>query len=177
MFPILTTERFSLQQIVAEDQSFIYEGLSHPDIIPFYGVSYHTYEATKVQMDFYNELWEKDTGTWWKIVDNVDGSRLGAIGFNNYQPAHHKAEIGYWLLPQYWGKGIISEAMEAMILYLQNQKKVHRIEALVETGNKASDKVLLKAGFYYEGTLRDYEMKNGKYISLSVYSLLSTDLK
>jgi ribosomal-protein-alanine N-acetyltransferase len=171
----LQTARYNLVAIENEDQDFIFEGLSHPDVIPFYGVSYNTLEETQVQMNFYNELERKDTGLWWKIVNLVTNEKVGAIGFNNYQPQHHKAEIGYWLLPNYWGQGIIQEVMPVVISYLFQYKKLHRIEALVETGNASSDKVLIKAGFVFEGVLRDFEKKNGRFISLSMYSLLSTD--
>jgi [ribosomal protein S5]-alanine N-acetyltransferase len=175
MKPLLTTQRFELQDIVAADQQFIYEGLSHPEVIPFYGVRYNSLEATKAQMDFYNELCKNETGYWWKIVDKVSGERVGAIGYNNYNANHKKAEVGYWLLPQFWKKGIISEVFPVVVSYLQNEKKIHRIEALVEDGNADSNRVLERAGFIYEGTLRDFEIKEGQYISLRMYSLLSTD--
>ena len=68
MFPELETPRFFLQQIVASDQPFIFKGLSDRQVIPFYGVQYSTYDATKVQMEFYDELWTKRTGCWWKTV-------------------------------------------------------------------------------------------------------------
>ncbi len=68
MAPELTTERFRLKHILPQDQEFIFQGLSHPQVIPFYGVRYHSLEATKEQMEFYAELSRNDTGYWWKIV-------------------------------------------------------------------------------------------------------------
>jgi [ribosomal protein S5]-alanine N-acetyltransferase len=65
--------------------------------------------------------------------------------------------------------------LSAVLHFLINRKGVHRIEALVEEGNAASNAVLEKAGFTYEGTQRDCEIKDGRYISLRMYSLLSTD--
>lgn len=177
MFPELHTSRFLLQQILPEDQPFIFEGLSHPQVIPFYGVQYKTLQETSAQMQYYNQLWKEGTGAWWKIVDAKSFEKLGAIGFNNYSAQHHKCEIGYWLLPQYWRKGIIAEALQKMIAYLFTQRALHRIEILAETGNNASANVGLKAGFLPEGTLRDYELKNGRYISLRLFSLLSSDWK
>lgn len=175
MFPHLQTDRCLLQEIKAEDQAFIFEGLSHPKIIPFYGVSYHSFEATTVQMNWYRQIVKDGTGTWWKIIDKKSGERVGAVGFNYYNALHSKCEIGYWLLPQFWGKGIIAEVLKTVIAYLQNEKKVHRIEASVDEGNERSRTLIEKAGFIKEGKLRDYERKNGEYISLYLYSLLSTD--
>lgn len=173
MFPELDSERFLLQQIVRADQAFIFEGLSHPEVIPYYGVWYDTFEAVGAQMDFYEEQWNSGTGCYWKIVNRQTGERTGVIGFNNYQQKHNKAEIGYWLLPRFWRKGIISEVLPVVIRYMQHDKKVHRIESLVEEGNEDSYKVMERAGFRYEGTMRDCEIKRGKYISLRIYSLLS----
>jgi ribosomal-protein-alanine N-acetyltransferase len=62
-----------------------------------------------------------------------------------------------------------------MIEYLFSEWNIHRIEAVVEEGNHNSSRVLEKAGFRYEGTMRDCEIKNGKYISLLMFSLLSSD--
>lgn len=125
-------------------------------------------------MEFYDNIWKDGTGAWWKIVDKESGARVGAIGYNYYSSAHNKAEIGYWLLPHYWKKGIVSEVLPILIDYMQSVKKIHRIEAMVEVENRPSCVVLEKAGFEYEGTLRDYEIKEGRYISLCVYSLLSS---
>lgn len=175
MFPVLTTERFLLQEIMADDQGFIFEGLSHPQVILFYGVSYGSFDAVKAQMDFYRDMLANDTGTWWKIVEKGTGDKIGAIGFNNYNIRHSRTEIGYWLLPLYWKKGIIQEVLPVMIDFIFHCKKIHRVEALVEVGNTASEKVLKRLGFTYEGCMRDCEIKNGAYISLLIYSLLSTD--
>lgn len=175
MFPQLETERLLLQQFYPEDQDFVFEALSHPDVIRHYGVSYQTLEATKVQMEWFQNLFTEKTGIWWKIVRKEDLQPLGGIGMNNYQVHHQKTEIGYWLLPAHWGKGIISEALPVMVDYLFSQWNIHRIEAVVEEGNKNSSRVLEKSGFHYEGMMRDSEIKNGVYISLHMFSLLATD--
>jgi [ribosomal protein S5]-alanine N-acetyltransferase len=172
----LETTRFLLQDILPEDQGFIFEGLSDPAVIPYYGVRYESFEQTKAQMDFYIYLQQSGTGKWWKIVERETGEKMGAIGFNNYNQQHQKAELGYWLLPCYWHKGIVSEVMPSVIQYLFRVVQVHRIEALVEEGNHTSNKVLERAGFHFEGCMRDTEIKNGAFISLRMYSLLQTDI-
>jgi ribosomal-protein-alanine N-acetyltransferase len=175
MPPPLTTDRFTLQRIEPEDQPFIFEGLSHPQVIPFYGVRYDSLEATQAQMDFYEALERDGTGQWWKIVSRQSQEALGAIGYNHYQAQHRKAELGYWLLPRFWKQGIITEVMPALLRYMRRERGIHRIEALVEEGNTASHRLLERMGFLHEGTLRDCELKDGHYISLRIYSLLSTD--
>ena len=177
MVPQLQTSRFSLQNILPEDQPFIFEGLSHPHVIPFYGVQYKTLEETSAQMQYYNQLIKNGEGLWWKIVDQQTGEKKGAIGYNNFSAQHNKCEVGYWLLPRFWGQGIITEVLQKVIAYLLDEKGLHRIEALVETGNDLSCRVAEKAGFQLDGTMRDCERKEGRYISLHMYSLLATDRK
>jgi [ribosomal protein S5]-alanine N-acetyltransferase len=174
MFPELSTQRFLLKEILLEDQHFIFEGLSHPQVIPFYGVRYDSFESTRKQMDFYKELYKNQTGIWWKITARSSKEKLGAIGFNNWSHAHRKAEIGYWLFPNHWKKGIIAEVLPAVVK-LMHQKGIHRIEALVEEENQNSARVLEHEGFVYEGKMRDCEWKFDRYISLRIYSLLASD--
>jgi ribosomal-protein-alanine N-acetyltransferase len=172
MFPELTTERLLLQPLQADDQQFIFEGLSHPAIIPFYGVRYDSFEATKKQMDWYAKAYAEGTGGPWKITDKASGEKIGVVAFYFYKPEHKKAEVGFWLFPQYWNKGFVSEALQCVIDYCRNEKGIHRLEAFVEEGNPASSRVLEKAGFQREGKMRDCEIKDGRYISLLVYALL-----
>jgi [ribosomal protein S5]-alanine N-acetyltransferase len=171
MFPELSSHRFLLKQILPADQQFIFRGLSHPQVIQHYGVSYQSFESTSIQMRFYDQLLNEGSGTWWKIEDRLTHNKVGAVGFNNYQPKHGKAELGYWLLPEYWGLGIIHEVLAIVISYLQEELKIHRIEAQVEEGNGRSLQVLEKLGFQHEGLLRDCEIKNDKFISLHILCL------
>jgi len=175
MFPELHTDRFLLKQIVASDQAFIFKGLSHPDVIPFYGVQYKTVEETKRQMDFYDDLWREKKGIWWKITDRLAGSSVGACGINSYQAVHEKAEIGYWLLPEFWRKKIMSEVLPVVISHVFRHWKLHRLEAVIEEGNETSWRLAEKLGFKYEGKLREAEIKNGKRLNLLMYSLLATE--
>jgi len=177
MFPELHTDRFFLKQIVASDQAFIFKGLSHPEVIPYYGVQYRTLEETKRQMDFYDDLWREKKGIWWKITDRTTGVSVGACGINSYQAAHEKAEIGFWLLPEFWRKKIMSEVLPVVIAHVFRHWRLHRLEAVIEQGNETSWRLAEKLGFKYEGKLRESEIKNGKRINLLMYSLLATERK
>lgn len=176
MFPELHTERFLLQKIQPADQAFIFRGLSDPQVIPFYGVQYSSFEATAAQMEFYERIWQDRTGCWWKIVNKETMQAVGACGMNGYHPQHEKAEIGYWLLPEYWKQGIMPEVLPVMIRWLFRNWKLHRLEAVIEEGNEASCRLSERLGFKCEGKLREAEIKNGRRISLLMYGLLASDL-
>lgn len=173
MFPEISTTRCLLLQVAPDDQQFLFEALSDPVAMPYNGVYFKTFEETAAQLDWYEKNWKEGTGINWKIVDKSSGENLGVISVYNYKPEHKKAEVGYWLLPRHWGKGIASEALLSVIKYWQEEKAIHRLEAFIEEGNTASIKLLERAGFRHEGTMRDCEIKFDKFISLHVYALIS----
>jgi ribosomal-protein-alanine N-acetyltransferase len=149
--------------------------LSHPDIIPFYGIRYDSFEATRKQMDWYEKSYREGSGHPWKIIEKASGEKIGVVAYYFFKPEHKKAEVGFWIFPQYWSKGITTEVLKTVIEYCQEEKGIHRLEAFVEEGNLASSRVLEKLGFAYEGTMRECEIKNGKYINLHIYALVKGD--
>jgi ribosomal-protein-alanine N-acetyltransferase len=169
-FPVIQTKRLLLRQFNDQDLENVFRGLSHPQVIEYYGVRYDTLEAAQDQMNFFSELEENETGIWWAVCSPDNKEFFGAAGLNNLIKEHKKAEIGFWLLPEYWGKGFITEALPKVCQYGFNNLKLHRIEALVETENFLSKNVLIKQGFSLEGTLKGYEVKNGRFISVEVYA-------
>ncbi|MGA8854453.1 MAG: GNAT family N-acetyltransferase [Christiangramia sp.] len=173
--PEITTERLILNRIKSTDHTNIFTGLSNPEVIKFYGVHYSSFEETQEQMNWYSNLEKSNSGMWWAIRIKKTEEFCGAIGFNDYQKEHRKAEIGFWLLPEYWGKGFIKEAAEPVIDHLFNNLRVHRIEAYVESKNKSSSKTLLNLGFKHEGKMVDSEIKNGNFISVDLYALLNSN--
>ena len=172
-FPELQTNRLRLRQIIADDQPGIFAGLSHPEVIKYYGVEYKTYRDTQLQMDWYEELLRNKTGMWWAICTPENPALMGVCGFYNMQEQHRKAELGYWLLPAYWQQGIMHEALTTILPFGFTQLNLHRIEAFVETENTASSKLLEKLGFRHEGTMIECEIKKGNFISLKIYARLN----
>ena len=94
---------------------------------------------------------------------------------NFWKKEHRKAETGYWIFPEYWGKGIVTEAMRKVIDYGFNEMNLHRITAEVEDDHPGSIAVLKKLGFIYEGTMKECEIKNGRFINLELYALLKQE--
>lgn len=154
-----------LREIEEKDLAKVFAGLSHPEVIRYYGVSYTSLEATREQMD-----WFQEEGQWWWAICSPDNRVFyGAAGLNGLDPQKKKAEIGFWLLPQFWGKGIIAEVVPKLVEYGLKELDLHRIEAFVETENTLAKRVMDKLDFRLEKTLWNCELKNGKPISLDVY--------
>lgn len=172
-FPTLYTKQLILRQITQSDLPNIYKGLSHPKVIPYYGVSFESLEATQEQMDWYAQLEKEETGIWWAICDLKSKVFLGAAGFNNRGQVNKKAEIGMWLLPEYWGNGIMQEVFPLICNYAFKKLNLHRIEGFVESENHNCKKALNKLDFQWETCIRDAEIKDGKSISIDIYALLN----
>jgi len=169
-FPTIKTERLLLRQFNDNDLENVYRGLSHPEIIKYYGVRYDSLEATNAQMKFFADLEKNGTGIWWAICSPDNTVFYGAGGLNSLSREHRKAEIGFWLLPGFWGNGIMQEAMPLIWNYGFDTLQLHRIEGIVETENSNCKKAMAKLGFIHEGTMRECEIKNGRFISLDIYA-------
>jgi RimJ/RimL family protein N-acetyltransferase len=108
----------------------------------------------------------------------VDGEPCGGIG---YVPLHDVervgAEVGYWLARPFWGQGIMSAVLAAFArAVFAREPSLHRLFALPFAANAASARVLEKAGFRREGTLRQAVIKGGKVQDQHVYALLRDEL-
>lgn len=171
----IKTERLTLRKIEHSDIKNIHKGLSHPDVIKYYGVSFHSLEATEEQMTWYRELEENETGIWWAICSTDAQIFYGAGGFNNLSKQHKKAEIGFWLLPEYWGKGLMQEAFPLICNYGFEKLDLNRIEGFIDSENYSCKKAVEKLNFKLEGIMRDCEIKDGKTLSIAIYSKLKTD--
>ena len=173
-FPVLKTGRLLLRQFVDSDLKNIFQGLSHPEVIKYYGVSYHTLESAKAQMKFFADLEQNKTGIWWAVCSADNKEFYGAGGLNSLSKEHKKAEIGFWLLPEFWRQGIMTEAIRLIYNFGFDELGLHRIEGFVEAENKNCKKAMAKLGFQHEGTMKDCEIKNGQFISLDIYARLKT---
>ena len=101
----------------------------------------------------------------------VDSKVIGSIGAFRQGNIHKQtAELGYYIAEEYWGKGIMTEAVKQLCDYVFSQTDIIRIFAEPFAYNLASCRVLEKAGFQYEGTLRSNAVKNGKVLDMKMYA-------
>ena len=107
----------------------------------------------------------------------VNGKVIGSIGAFRQTNIHNKtAELGYYIAEEYWGKGIMTEAVKQLCDYVFSHTDIIRIYAEPFAYNIGSCRVLEKAGFQYEGTLRSNALKNGIVLDMKMYSKLKIEL-
>lgn len=104
---------------------------------------------------------------------DVAGEAVGGIGFT-LQPdvAHRSAEIGYWLGEAFWGRGIATDALVAVTEHAFSNYDICRLYAHVFEWNRASARVLEKAGYEFEGRLRKSVTKEGHTIDQFMYAMI-----
>lgn len=123
--------------------------------------------------DFISDMLSADENETFAFAITVDDIAIGSIGIFRQGNIHRQtAELGYYIAEEYWGRGIMTEAVRQICEYVFNESDIIRIYAEPFAYNIASCRVLEKAGFQYEGTLRSNAVKNGKVIDMKMYSLL-----
>jgi len=108
------------------------------------------------------------------IERHAKAGLIGAVGLR-LDPEQHAAELGYWIGRPFWNRGYATEAARAAVEFGLDRLGLHRIQANHFSRNGASGSVLLKAGFTYEGCLRDSVLKWERFEDLHYYSVLATD--
>ncbi|QDQ02852.1 GNAT family N-acetyltransferase [Lysinibacillus fusiformis] len=176
-FPILETNRLILREIMLEDVYDIFKYLSDIDVVKHMGIMpCQNVKDVEDEIGWYKSIYEESTGIRWGITLKDSGKVIGSCGFLNMITKHNRAEVGYELSKDYWGKGIASEALEAVVNYGFHHLQLERIQALIEPANLSSQKLVERQGFSKEGLLRHYEYTCGKFDDLYMYSIIKEDL-
>jgi RimJ/RimL family protein N-acetyltransferase len=162
---------FVLREFQQGDQKSLIEHISDPVIarntlfIPYPYTMKHANEWIKHCRAYY----QAKEGEAYPLAITIDDKVVGSVGIHKLKRGH-KAEIGYWLGREYWGQGIMTDAVKRVTAFAFTKWKLHRLYADVFPSNKASARVLENAGYTYEGTLRKDVIKKGKYLDHRVYA-------
>ena len=134
------------------------------------------YPYTEQDGEYYiTSMLEADENDTFAFAITVDGKVAGSIGMFRQGNIHRlTAELGYYIGEEYWGRGIMTKAVKQICEYVFEHSDIIRIYAEPFSYNIASCRVLEKAGFQYEGTLRNNAIKNGKVLDMKMYSLLKS---
>ena len=115
-----------------------------------------------------------DTAYFWAIHEN--NKAIGSIAILRKDNIHCRtAELGYYIGEYYWGKGITTNAVKEACDYVFSHTDIIRIFAEPFLYNTASCRVLEKAGFVFEGTLKKNAVKNGQVIDMKLYALVKNE--
>lgn len=173
-FPNLETERLYLRRITKEDVNEIFALRSNKETMKYIPRPLaKTKEDALGHIAIIEEKIENNEAINWAITLKNSPRLIGIIGHYRIKPEHFRAEIGYMLLPEHHGKGIITEAIQETVKYGFEIMKLHTIEAIIDPENYASERVLQKSGFVKEAHLKENEFYEGRFWDTVIYSILN----
>lgn len=131
------------------------------------------YPYTPGDAEWYiNEMLKADPNDTFAFAITVDGKVIGSIAVFRQQNVHSRTgEIGYYIGEPYWSNGYMTGAVKQICEFVFDNTDIIRIFAEPFAYNIGSCRVLEKAGFQYEGTLRSNAVKNGKILDMKMYAL------
>jgi ribosomal-protein-alanine N-acetyltransferase len=174
-FPVLETTRFVLREVTLEDAADMYHIMSSAEAMRYFGQQPMTSPGQAVQrIQGIRNSFRERTGIRWAIAQRTTGQFIGTCGFWRLFEPHARAEVGYELAPEWWGKGVMTEAVAATLDFGFSRMKLHSIEAQIHPGNLGSRRVLEKLGFVQEGYFREnyYDPVESRFTDTVVFSLL-----
>lgn len=175
-FPTLETERFILRRIDVHDAKEIFDYFSKDEVTRYYDLDSFTDIHQAIELiKRWDQRFEDRQGIRWGIAGKEDNKLVGSCGYHSWAKEHFKAEIGFEVAPQFWRKGIITEVLKPILAYGFQHMQLHRVEAYYDPANTASKKSLEKAGFRYEGLLRECMFEKGQFVDAEICSILSKD--
>ena len=147
-FPILTTERLTLRQLVISDEQAIFILRSDTEINKYLNRQIsNTIDDARNFINKVNENINKSDSLYWAITLSDKNIFVGTICLFGFSDENDKCEIGYELLTTFQGQGIMKEAVEKVVDYAFNTIKVKKIEAFLHRDNQSSIKLLEKFSF------------------------------
>jgi len=147
-FPILTTERLTLRQLVINDEREIFTLRSDSEINKYLDRQLsNTIDDARNFINKVNENINKNDSLYWAITLSDKNVLIGTICLFSFSDETDKCEIGYELLTNFQGQGIMTEALEKVIDFAFNTIKVQKIEAFFHIDNQSSIKLLEKFSF------------------------------
>lgn len=171
--PTLETERLILRKMTSNDAGAVFAYASDPEVARYVLWEAHrSIEDSRAFVELAVSRYESGGEPEWGIVYKGDHRFVGTCGIVSWEPEHARVEIGYALSREYRGRGLMPEAVRAMISFGFGRMGLNRIEARCITENAASARVMQKAGMTYEGTLRQRERIKGEYRDMQMYSIL-----
>ncbi|MBR1199784.1 GNAT family N-acetyltransferase [Bradyrhizobium sp. AUGA SZCCT0158] len=175
-FPALSTKRLTLRAATPKDVPAVRALMSVPDVTRF---SNWPDAPSTAQVErsvrWMSRLHGSGKGCGWIIEISGTRALAGAIRFNSIEKKWRCGQIGYELHPDYWGKGLMTEAVRAVVAYGHQTFRLNRIDAWTLPGNAASDRVLEKSGFQYEGTMRQKAWFKGAFHDFRMFGRIAAD--
>lgn len=178
---ILSTQRLTLRPIREEDAEMIWPYVSDPRISKDMSWDAHTH-IDQTRAFIAGALKSKSDGRaiTWCIFQN--GEFRGVFSLISILRTHrsltyNRAELAYWIGPEFEGQGIMTEAGNRILEYAYDDLGLHKLTVGHHTVNSSSEKLILRLGFEFLFLEREVFMKNGEWVDCKFYELNEKDFR
>jgi [ribosomal protein S5]-alanine N-acetyltransferase len=174
-FPEIRTPRLHMREILLTDAETWFHVRTHPEVMRYLDRDPDPdVEAVRNIIATIRTNFEAGDGIAWALTLKEDpGTIFGSMAIWRIEKHNHRGEVGYAMHPDYWGKGLMAEAMEAAIQFGFHTIGLHSMEANTSVGNTASHALLKKFGFVLEGHFKENWYYKGKFSDSMIFSLLT----
>ena len=174
--PVIDTPRMTLRKLRMADAPDMYSYARDPEVARHVLWEAHaSLWDTRAFIRFLLYQYRNGQPGSWGIVHRETGRVIGTIGYMSYTPDNATVEVGYSLARAYWGQGLMTEALTAVIDETFRTLDIHRIEALHFTDNPASGRVMAKCGMTHEGHMRERVCCKGVFRDVEMWGILRGD--
>jgi ribosomal-protein-alanine N-acetyltransferase len=154
-FPRIETERLILREISRTDTPAIFHNFSDPDVAKWFFDQPHTeIEQTAKFVDQFISDFEQGRALTWAITMKENNQCIGTCGYGEIETGK-RGEIGFDLAKEYWGQGLMGEALIPIITYGFSVLELSRVEAHTYSANIRARQLLEKLGFQLENVSED----------------------
>lgn len=161
-FPIIITERLNLRKVFPTDVDRVYYFRTDKEINKYIKRNPQTLEMTIAHIELLNSNLKTDKGISWGITTKESPFLIGSICLWNFSEDKKTAEVGYDLDPAFQGKGLMSEALKAVLNFGFEIRGFKTIEAYTDFRNTASKKLLKHHGFIPRSGAKDADNQNNE---------------
>jgi len=157
------------------DADALYAYLSDPAVTELTAYPLVTLPLVEAMIERCLNRWSAGELSKWGIALPDNDQLVGTCGFIEWSPVHRWAELAYDLAQAHWGKGLMRQAVAAVLQWTYRQQQVDRVHAFVRVDNRRSQHLLERIGFVREGCLRNYRVCRGQAHDFYIYGLLRSE--
>lgn len=174
----IETERLTLRRFTMADAESMFRNWASDDAVTKHLTwpTHYDVEVTKAVLTDWTGSYVKPDFYNWAIILKENGPEpIGNIAVVRIDERTRAAEMGYCMSRAHWGKGVMAEALTAIIGFLFDEVNFNRIAADHDPNNPNSGRVMEKSGMKCEGTMRQYGLSNQGIIDVTRWAILKSD--
>jgi ribosomal-protein-alanine N-acetyltransferase len=173
--PTIELDGVRLRPLRGSDASALHAYLRDPAVTELTSYPPISLSMVEAMIERYQSRWAAGELSKWGVALQHEDQLVGTCGFNEWSQAHRWAELAFDLARAHWGKGLMRQAVAAVLEWTFRQDLVNRVHAYVRVDNMRSQRLLERSGFVREGCLRSYRVCRGEPHDFYIYALLRLD--